>query len=73
MSESLPPRRAFSVSRREFLGALGGVAAGAGLGSVAADSGPATAASTSRTEPFYGVHQGGIVNPRPDPHRVRHL
>jgi deferrochelatase/peroxidase EfeB len=58
------PRR--RVSRRAFLGTAGGVAAGA-VGAAATVDGidptDAGAATTSHgpTEPFYGVHQGGIT------------
>ena len=57
-----------TVSRRKFLGAVGAVGAvSAGTAAVAiplrASSGPETlgGASSSGTEPFFGIHQGGIV------------
>jgi deferrochelatase/peroxidase EfeB len=58
-------RRGSSVSRRKFLGAVGGFAGGAavlGTGVGLSDHNPA-AGSVSRSpiEPFYGVHQGGIA------------
>jgi deferrochelatase/peroxidase EfeB len=61
-----PHRR---VSRRAFLGTAGGVAAGAVAGAatvdgiVPTDAAAATVTATShrKTEPFYGIHQGGIT------------
>jgi deferrochelatase/peroxidase EfeB len=57
------------VSRRGFLGTASGVVAGAVAGAATVDgvfptdATAATAAATShgQTEPFYGIHQGGIA------------
>ena len=54
------------LSRRGFLGAVGGLAGGAAVAGVgvemtAAGSTPTAVARRSAIEPFYGVHQGGIA------------
>ena len=69
-AESTPGRR---ISRRGLLGAAGaglaGVAAGA-VGARALDSADGTPAAAtapgSKTYPFYGTHQAGIVTPAQD-------
>jgi len=58
--------RRFPFSRREFLGAISGVTAGAagfGLGAELSTRDITTVGSTNRRdiEPFYGTHQGGIT------------
>ena len=65
-------RRGAGFSRRGLLGAAGaglaGVAAGA-MGAKVLDPGDSTSAATtpgSRTYPFYGTHQAGIVTPAQD-------
>ena len=62
-------RRGAGFSRRGLLGAgLAGVAAGA-MGAKVLDPGDSTSAATtpgSRTYPFYGTHQAGIVTPAQD-------
>lgn len=60
------PHRTFAVSRRGFLGAVGGMAAGAAVTGAGIDlaSRGATAAALSdldSVERFFGVHQGGIT------------
>jgi deferrochelatase/peroxidase EfeB len=54
------------ISRRGFLGVAGGTAAGAAAGATGLElfsGGPATGAAGtgSEIEPFYAVHQGGVV------------
>jgi deferrochelatase/peroxidase EfeB len=74
MSEGTPPRlpqgeppgRRGALTRRNFLGAAGGVVAGAAAvgataGVIAGD--PAAGASSTVVEPFYGARQGGIITP----------
>jgi deferrochelatase/peroxidase EfeB len=67
-----PPKERAGVSRRGLLGAAGaglaGLAAGAagGFALGSADSAPAPQASGTRTYPFYGAHQAGILTPVQD-------
>lgn len=53
-------------SRRNFLGAVGGLAGAASLAPVERQSALARPAAFADTEPFYGLHQAGIATPMQD-------
>jgi deferrochelatase/peroxidase EfeB len=53
-------------SRRGLLAAAGGLVATVGTSFAAAAAVPETAKAPRLTEPFYGMHQGGIVTPAQD-------